>query len=298
MRKVAAAFADELVTLPLAQLLPTRKVTDAVRASEKYQSIKASLQQLGLIEPLVVFPQKDRPDQYLLLDGTIRVDIYNALGVAEALCLVATDDETYTYNHKVNQVSPIQEHFMILRVLARGVPEEAIAATLHVDVAAIRRKRDLLVGVCDEAVALLRDKRVSPAALREIKRVAAMRQIEMAELMVAANNYSSSYAKCLYAMTPEADRLDGDHPADGEHGLAATDVARMRREMENARRDYKVIESTHGDNVLNLQVAVGYLRKLLANARVVRYLNQRHVDIGVEFQRLVDAPDLDVSPAG
>ncbi len=82
----------------------------------------------------------------------------------------------------------------------------------------------------------------------------------MAELMVTANNFSSSsssYAKRLYAMTPEADRLDRDRPADGEYGLAAADVARMRREMENARRDYKAIESTHGDNVLNLQVGVG-----------------------------------------
>ena len=293
MRKVTTAFANELLVLPLKQLLPMRKVTDAVRASEKYETIKASLLTVGLIEPLVVFPQKDRSDQYLLLDGAIRVDIFNAQGVTEALCLVATDDETYTYNHKVSQVSPIQEHFMILKTIGKGVPEELIAETLHVDVAAIRRKRDLLVGICEEAVSLLRDKRVSPAALREIKRVVALRQIEMAELMMAANNYSASYAKCLYAMSPDAERLAADKPNDDQHGLAAEDVARMRREMENARRDYKVIESTHSDNVLHLLVAVGYLKKLLANTRIVRFLNQHYAEIGGEFQNLVSAPDLD-----
>lgn len=292
MRKVTTAFDDELRVLPVAQLLPTRRVTDAVRSSEKYQTIKASLQRIGLIEPLVVFPQKGRPDQYLLLDGVIRQDIFNALGVTEALCLVATDDETYTYNHKVNRVSPIQEHFMILRAIERGVSEEEIAATLHVDVAAIRRKRDLLVGVCDEAVALLKGKRVSPAALREVKRVSAMRQIEMAELMAAANNYSSSYAKCLYAMTPEGQRLADEKPAEQEHGLAAEDVARMRREMENARRDYKLIEATHGDNVLHLTVAIGYVNKLLSNNRVAKYLAHHHAEVGAEFQILVNAPDL------
>lgn len=297
MRKVTAAFEDELLSLPLSQLLPMRQITDVVRASEKYQTIKASLQQVGLIEPLVVFPQKGRTEQYLLLDGAIRLDIFKALGATEVLCLKATDDETYTYNHKVNQVSPIQEHFMILKAIARGVSEEAIAAALNVDVAAIRRKRDLLVGVCDEAVTLLRDKRVSPAALREVKRVAALRQIEMAELMVAANNYSSSYAKCLYAMTPEGQRLTEEKPAEVEHGLEAEDVARMRREMENARRDYKVVEATHGDNVLNLQIAVGYLKRILANARVNRYLTQHHSDIGGEFKRLVEAPDLDGAPS-
>jgi hypothetical protein len=296
MAKVASAFDDELVVLPLAKLLPMRKIADAVRESEKYLTIKASLGTVGLIEPLVVFPQKGRADQYLLLDGAIRHDILRGLGVTEALCLVATEDETYTYNHKVNQVSPIQEHFMILRAIAKGVPEQAIAATLNVDVAAIRRKRDLLVGICPEAVTLLRDKRVSPATLREVKRVAPLRQVEMAELMAAANDYSASYAKCLYAMTPDGQRVDAERPGEDAHGLPAEDVARMRRETENVRRDYKVIEATHGDNVLHLLVAVGYVRKLLANARVVRFLTQHHADIGGEFKKLVEAADLDVAP--
>jgi hypothetical protein len=122
-----------------------------------------------------------------------------------------------------------------------------------------------------------------------------MRQIEMAELMIAANNYSSSYAKCLYAMTPETQRLSDDKPSDSQHGLPAEDVARMRREMENARRDYKVVEATHSDNVLNLLVAVGYLKKLIANTKLVRYMSQHHLDICGEFQKLVEAPDLDIA---
>lgn len=296
MSKVMMAFDDEMFFLPLAQLLPTRKVTDSMRDSAKYKTIKASLQKIGLIEPLMVFPQKGRDQQYLLLDGAIRVDILKALGTTEALCLRATEDETCTYNHKVNQVSPIQEHFMILKAISRGVPEDEIAETLHVDVAAIRRKRDLLVGVCEEAVAMLRDKRVSPAALREFKRVVAIRQIEMAELMCAANNYSASYAKCLYAMTAEGQRVAGEKPSADEHGLAAEDVAKMRREMENVRLDYKVIEASHCDNVLHLMVAVGYLKKLMANTRIARYVTQHHSDIGIEFQNLIEAPDLDITP--
>ena len=55
MRKVGAAFDDEMFNLPLAKLVPLRKITDAVRAGEKYEAIKASLREIGLIEPLVVF---------------------------------------------------------------------------------------------------------------------------------------------------------------------------------------------------------------------------------------------------
>jgi hypothetical protein len=35
------------------------------------------------------------------------------LGQDSAPCLVATDDEAYTYNSRVNRLSTIQEHFMI-----------------------------------------------------------------------------------------------------------------------------------------------------------------------------------------
>ena len=83
------------------------------------------------------------------------------IGALSARCLIATDDEGFTYNHKVNRLSVIQEHFMIMRALHNGVLEERIAKTLNVDVAAVRRKRDLLTGVCPEAVELLKDKRIS-----------------------------------------------------------------------------------------------------------------------------------------
>src|SRR5271154_1966100 len=94
--------------------------------------------------------------------------------------------EACTYNHKVSRVAPIQEHFMIMKAIEQGVSEERIAATLDIDVGRIRQKRDLLVGICPEAIALLKDRDASPGALREIRKVKPMRQIEMAELMLAS----------------------------------------------------------------------------------------------------------------
>jgi len=288
---VTIAFNTDCMMIPLSQLLPLRKVTDAIRATDKYLAIKASLQEIGLIEPLVVFPQKGGANQYLLLDGAIRWDILKSAGETEVLCLKATEDESFTYNHKVSQVAPIQEHFMILRAIERGVSEERIAATLNVDVAAIRRKRELLNGICAEAVSLLKDRRVSPAALREMKRVDAMRQIEMSELMVASNNYSASYAKCLYAATADGQKLASEKPED-DRNMSSEDGARMQREMEKLRRDYKLVQETHSENVLNLVPTVGYLRSLLANSRVDRYLRSHYPDIHTEFQKIVDAPEL------
>jgi ParB-like chromosome segregation protein Spo0J len=291
VRKIALAFHPDAFYLSIERILPLRTVPPHVRTSQKYKCILATLKEVGLIEPLIVYPQRAQPKLFLLLDGTLRFDMLKEMGETEVLCLRATDDEAVTYNHKVNQLSPIQEHFMIMQTLRNGVSDDRIAAALHVDVAAIRRKCDLLVGICPEAVELLRDRRISPAALREVKRVLPLRQVEMAELMIGFNNFSASYAKCLYAGTPSEEKIAEDVPPD-DRGLSGEDTARMQRETASLHREIKLIEESHGETVLNLVPAVGYLRKVLANSRVIKYLQSHHAEILVELRKIIDEPDL------
>jgi hypothetical protein len=53
---------------------------------------------------------------------------------------------------------------------------------------------------------------VATDAFREMRKVKPFRQIEMAELMVAANNFSARYAQCLLAATPQEQLLEPDRP--------------------------------------------------------------------------------------
>jgi hypothetical protein len=152
-------------------------------------------------------------------------------------------------------------------------------------------KRDLLDGICPEAVQLLKEKRACGGVFREMRRVKPMRQIEMAELMLAANNVSRRYAECLFAATPPEQLLEPDQLKD-VRGLSPEDISRMEREMESLGQDYRLIEESHGRNVLNLVLVVGYLKKLLDNARVVRYLSQHHAEILAEFQKIVETKSL------
>ena len=118
-----------------------------------------------------------------------------------------------------------------------------------------------------------------------------MRQIEMAELMIAANNFSRRYAECLFAATPQEQLLEPDQPKD-VRGLCPEDISRMEREMESVGQDFRLIEESHGRNVLNLVLVMGYLKKLLDNARVVRYLSQHHAEILTVFQKIVETKSL------
>lgn len=293
-KKVRTAFEPELVTVALDRIFPLKQVPFDAEKNPTCRRIASSLKALGLVEPLVVYPQKGKAGDYMLLEGHVRLQALKAAGKREALCLVATDDEAYTYNHKVNQVNPIQEHFMILKAIENGVSEEAIASTLSVDVASIRAKRDLLKGICPEAVQLLKERPVNPGVIRELRKVKPMRQIEMADLMTTTHNFSAPYAKCLLAATPQEELVEPDKPKQVK-GLKPEEITRMEREMEGLENDFRMIEEGHGKNVLNLVLACAYLRKVLDNAAVVRFMARKYPDILAEFQKIVESSSLEGS---
>lgn len=116
MTKPPLGFVPEPLLLPLSAVLPSRKTPEGLATSRKFKQIIASIEAVGLIEPLSV-GKPDRTGQYILLDGHTRLVALKQLGFEQVPCLVATDDESYTYNNRVNRLSSIQEHLMIRRAV-------------------------------------------------------------------------------------------------------------------------------------------------------------------------------------
>lgn len=69
-------------------------------------------------------------------------------------------------------------------------------------------------------------------------------------------------------------------------GMTPEEIARLEREMEVLERDFKAIEQTYGQNVLNLTLLRGYLKKLIENPKVVKFLSTKHSDLFAEFQAI------------
>lgn len=289
---VRAAFDERLLSLPLDQILPLRKLPDRLLRSVKYRRIESSVREIGVVEPMVVSPAPGDPGRYLLLDGHVRLAILRSLGETETRCLLALDDEAFTYNKRVNRLATVQEHYMIVRALERGVSEEKLARALNVDAKLIQRRRSLLDGICPEAVELLKDKLVNPATFEVLKKMRPMRQIEAAELMTSVGNFSSSYAKALLAGTRQADLARPDKPK-RIAGLSPDQMARMEREMDSLTQDFKVLEASYGEDVLHLVVASKYLARLVANAEVRTFLERRHPEFLAQFQTIIEATSLD-----
>ena len=289
---VHIAFQDRTVVLPFDAIMPLRTLAADVRKSVRYKRVATSIAEVGVIEPLVVSPDSGRAGAYLLLDGHVRLAILRERGEREARCLVALEEDTFTYNKRVSHLATVQAHFMIMRALERGVSEQKIADALNLDVARIRRQRTLLDGICREAVDLLKDRQIPAGVFPVLKRMGAARQAEAVELMASCGNFTTSYADALLAGTKQAELARPDK-AKRVRGLSAEQMAKMEREMQTIQGNFKAVETTYGDDMLALVVASGYVAKILRNPEVERYLAQRHPEILEEFRAVVASNALD-----
>lgn len=285
-----AAFKFEQLTIPIDKLLPTRAVGEKLKAAVRHRALVASVKEVGIVEPLSVFPQKG--GRYLLLDGHARLEALRELGMTDAPCLIATSDEGYTYNQKVNRIAPIQANRMIMRALDAGVPEERVAKALNLSVQTVRGNRSLLHGICPEAIESLRDKHVAQMTLALLKKVKPLRQMEMADIMVAAGNYSATYARALVMTTPKDQLVEPENPKKIP-GVKPEDLARVEHEMRVQEKDFRVLDETYNEQVMALTIARGYVRSLLENGRVVRYLAQNSREFLTEFQRIAESAALE-----
>ncbi|MBU8541505.1 plasmid partitioning protein RepB C-terminal domain-containing protein [Falsiroseomonas tokyonensis] len=284
---IRSAFESAGIRIPIAKIEMLHSVPAKVRRSSKYARITASIREVGVIEPPVVARHPSKPGRYLLLDGHLRIAVLEERGDLDVVCLIATDDEAFTYNKRINRLAIVQEHRMILKAIEDRVPEDRIARALNIDINTLRQKKKLLHGVCPEAVEILTDKSVSSHVFAVLKKMVPMRQIEAVELMVAMDRYTESYARALLAATPQTQLVPDAKPKQVK-GLSHEQMALMERESGQLNREMKVAEQSYGADHLHLVLARGYLARLLGNARVVRYLAQQRPEFLAEFQKIAE----------
>lgn len=285
---VGRAFEAAGVRVPLDRIHPLRAVGAKIRRSPKYLQIAASIAEVGIVEPPIVVRHPAERGRFLLLDGHLRMDVLRERGAVDVLCLVATDDEAFTYNKRISRLAAVQEHRMILQAVERKVSEERLARALNIDMSTLRQKKRALNGVCPEAVEILKDKPVSLGVFALLKRMAPLRQIEAAEMMVGMNRYAKGYVHALLAATPEA-QLAPDAKPKAVKGLSAEQVTLMERETAQLDREIKVAEQSYGPDHLRLVLARGYVAKLVANARISRWLQQHQPEVLAEFRKIAEA---------
>jgi hypothetical protein len=286
-KTITQAFGSEFVVVQIGSILPVKAIEKTTKSSHKYRQIAASIREIGLVEPPVVVQDEKDPDRYLLLDGHLRIEVLRDLGESEVECMLSTDDEAFTYNKRISRLSPVQEQRMIARAIERNVPRDKIARALDINVRGISRRVQLLDGICQEAVGLLKDKMCAMAVFDVLRKMNPIRQIEAAELLINANNFSVSYASAILTATPQA-QLGTPQTSRRLRGMTAEAISRMERELSRLQEAISSIQDSYGQDHLHLTVVKGYLRKLITNDRVARYLEQYQPDLFSEFQKIAE----------
>ena len=285
------SFDHLTVTIPIEKILPTKKVNASILKTTKFQTILSSIQELGIIEPLAIYPEKDKNQNnqhYFLLDGHLRLEALKMTGCKEAICLISTDDENFTYNRQINRLTCIQEYRMILATVNKGISTEKIAKVLNVNLESIKRKLDMLNGITPEVIIMLKDRMVAQGIFSVLKKMKSERQIEVVKLMIAANRVSKPYAEMML-IGSKSEMLVNKKSVNKRKNFSPEEIAKMQLEIEKMQKDYTQVENNIGDVMLTLIVAKGYISKLLKNNTVQQYLIQYHEGVYEGLSTVMDA---------
>ena len=283
---IKQGFQEKLIEIGVEELLPTKNISIHAMKCRKYGQVLSSIREVGLIEAPVVAPLK-KGKGYLLLDGHLRIMALKELGVERVSCLISTDDETYTYNKYINRLSAVQEHRMIVKAIQSGVSEEKLARALNLDISTIRNKKCLLEGICPEAVELLKDKAVPEPVFRMLKKMKAPRQINAAMLMNDQNKFTSNYAKALLDATPANQLVNKGRPKKETPAILARQ-ARLEEESLALSREIGSLKEQYGTAMIDMTSMQAYLKSLLGNEAVVKYLRELHGPIHDKFKEIAE----------
>jgi hypothetical protein len=267
--------------IPLARLRPLRerKIT-----RREYGRIVASIKAVGLIEPLIVYPDGD---DYVILDGAQRYRALLELGVEEAPCVLGKQREAFTGNRMVNRVSPIQEHRMIERSLGE-LDEGTIAAALGITQIGHRLRKSLLKQLHPEVASAFDQRRINLASAREFTHVKSPRQKEILEAMEGYEDFSTAFVRALVLKTPPQERDSRRKRKHNPWNKTAQRKCDLLKKLTDAEQKHDFYSQLYKQYTIDLLRLAIYARSLLSNSRVRDYLVRRHPELVSRFETIVN----------
>jgi hypothetical protein len=269
--------------IPIVKLIPRKERT----VSKKYiKRIEASLRAVGLIEPLVVFPQGDN---YEILDGCLRYRILLDMGVETVPCLIWHEREAFTCNRMVNQLSSSQEMRMLRKSLEE-LDEKTIASALGMQGISHRLNLHLMKKLDPAVVKAFEASKMNLQCAKELAHVKPERQAEILKLMESCNDYSATFARGLVLKTPVAKRsaTNGSRTPWAQADEKKNDLLKKLREAEQQQDFYSGLYRQFTTNLLKLVI---YVRTLLGNPKVQAYMQERHADHLQMFEEIINTTE-------
>lgn len=266
--------------IPIVRLQPRNER----RVSPKQlKRIEASLKAVGLIEPLIVYPQGDN---YEILDGYLRYKILLEMGVETVPCLIWEYREAFTSNRMVNRLSSSQEMRMLRKSLEE-LDEKTIAEALGMKGISHRLNTGLLKKLHPKVVQAFEANQLELQCVKELAYVKSERQLEIWKLMQSCSDYGTAFVRGLVAKTPPAQRAktNGSGGPWNQKVKPKKALLDKLKEVEQQQDFYAGLYRQYTTNLLKLVI---YIRTLLSNTNVRLRLEQRYPEQLSLFEQIIN----------
>ena len=266
--------------IPIVLLRPRheRKIS-----KREYERIRAAILAVGLIEPLLVFPEND---YYIILNGDQRYRILLELGVETVPCILAQQKESFTSNRMVNRVSPLQESRMIKKSLDE-LDEKTIAAALGITHIVHRLNATLLKQLHPRIAAAFDAGTINRACVLELTYVTPKRQEEIYGVMENYKDYSLPFVRSLVLKTPLHARARNRTGVKNPWARSEQRKSDLLKKLADAEEKHDFYTTLYRQYSINLLKLVIYVRLLVTNERIAAYLRESHADILATFQEII-----------
>jgi ParB-like chromosome segregation protein Spo0J len=278
MSQVTMNGADGL-DIPIAKLQPLRERKISKR---EYEKIKASIKAVGLLEPLVVWPEGDG---YLILEGVQRFRILQEFGVEIVPCVLGIQREAFSANRMVNRVSPVQENRMIAKSLEE-LDERTIAGALGTLGIGYRLKKTLLARLHSSVATAFDHGKITRACAQELTNVKPARQKEILAAMDSYKDYGIAFARSLILKTPPPLR-EGRRRKNDPWDRATQRKNDLLKQLTDAEQKHDFYSRLYRQYTIDLLRLAIFVRSLLTNIRVRQYLEQHHRGIVERFEAVI-----------
>lgn len=270
--------------LPIVRLKP--RVTREI-SNREFQRIAASIRSVGLIEPLIVFPENN---DFVILDGYQRYKILLEMGVERVPCLIWKEREAFTGNRMVNRLSHSQEMRMLRKSLEE-LDEKTIATAFGISSIGHRLNQSLIKQLHPSLAKAFETGKISKNVARELRYVKPERQLEILELMESCNDFSVPFVRGLILKTPIAKRAklpdNGFSPWEKSE-KKNDDLLKRLQEVEEKQEFYAGLYRQYSYNLLKLII---YVRSLMANERVNATLAEKYTEVFNGFREIVEGSE-------
>ena len=254
--------------IPIVKLRPRNERSVGAKSIKR---IEASLKAVGLIEPLIVYPQGD---YYEILDGCLRYRILLDMGVETLPCLIWDKREAFTGNRMVNRLSPKQEMRMLRKSLEE-LDEQTIADALGMAGIKHRLNTGLLQKLAPAVVDAFEENKLNYSCVKELSYVKTERQLEILKLMESCNDYSLMFARGMVIKTPPAKRAkpNGVRTPWDKTSDNKSDLLKKLQQVERKQEFFSGLYRQYTANLLKLVI---YVRSLVTNDIIKAYLDNKY----------------------